>query len=282
MPNWLTEAVKQFGLTTPFIYAFATYRIFIHFDRRGVSAKAKKALADWLQPQEYDRAAVGDAILEIFNLIYTAPLFRWKAFGRSAFITFLISALLYFEIFGVSYGIAQIKGYSAEIGAVHAITGVIALPLIPNIISDYVALFVVKRFIIIGKTNTIKALLFGPLMGMLVVILFAFVRYILYLVDAALRGMSIADLMMRFVSWFDISLDVIYQRPFVFAALIVHLWLPVCGLCVAVLKMLNYFRLAVGRTQWFISRGNDHPLEAIGYVAAIIVFVTTMSVRLIF
>jgi hypothetical protein len=55
-------------------------------------------------------------------------------------------------------------------------------------------------------------------------------------------------------------------------ALIVHLWLPFFALCVGILKGLNYFLLAAHTAQWFLKRGKDHPLEAIGFVATPLVF----------
>ena len=62
------------------------------------------------------------------------------------------------------------------------------------------------------------------------------------------------------------------------AALVVHMWLPLFGLCVLLLRGLNYFRLAVGETQWFLKSGQEHPLDAIGYVGAGLVFVATIVV----
>jgi hypothetical protein len=57
------------------------------------------------------------------------------------------------------------------------------------------------------------------------------------------------------------------------AAFIIHLWLPLLALSIIILKVLNYFRIAVRWVQWFIERGNQHPLDAIGYMAGMIVFV---------
>jgi hypothetical protein len=53
----------------------------------------------------------------------------------------------------------------------------------------------------------------------------------------------------------------------------VYLWLPLFALSMMLAKSLNHLRIAVGGAQWFFKRGKDHPIEAIGYVAAIIVFV---------
>ena len=69
---------------------------------------------------------------------------------------------------------------------------------------------------------------------------------------------------------------------FFFGAMVVYLWLPLLALAAGAAKTLNYFRLAVGWAQWFLKQGQNHPLEAIGYVAAIIVFTATVVSRLLF
>jgi hypothetical protein len=38
----------------------------------------------------------------------------------------------------------------------------------------------------------------------------------------------------------------------------------------------------VGRTQWFLKEGKEHPLKAIGYVAAVVVFLGTVAGRAVF
>jgi hypothetical protein len=57
--------------------------------------------------------------------------------------------------------------------------------------------------------------------------------------------------------------------------MIVYLWLPLFALSIGVAKLINYFRVAVGGAQWFLKKGKDHPIEAIGYIASVIVFVGT-------
>jgi hypothetical protein len=85
MPG-LAEILKALGFTTPFIYAAATYGFFHWLDKKA-SGPAKRAISGWLEPREYDRAAVAAAIVELFDRVYTRPLLRWFAFVRSALIT---------------------------------------------------------------------------------------------------------------------------------------------------------------------------------------------------
>jgi hypothetical protein len=68
-------------------------------------------------------------------------------------------------------------------------------------------------------------------------------------------------------------------RALLVAALVVHLWLPLFAVCVGLLRAVNYIRRAVGWTQWFLKEGRQQPLEAIGYVAAPIVFIGTIIVQ---
>jgi hypothetical protein len=77
MAEPLTEALKLLGLATPFVYAAATFGLFHYFDEK-ISDEAKRAVSAWLQPKQYDNAAV----LEIFDqaLRSYSPLFqrlRW-------------------------------------------------------------------------------------------------------------------------------------------------------------------------------------------------------------
>jgi hypothetical protein len=285
MPSWLIEAQKLAGFATPVVYAFATYRVFMHFDKRGLSAKAKKAISDWLQPMEYDRALVGDAIVEVFNRIYTSELMSWSAFARSAVITLIVSSIFYFEMFGVSDFVLVASGMAG----LWAIVLNFAPPLLANIFSDYAALFVVKWSLMSGRRSSLTAFVLGPLAALLFVIIAFLSRQLLTVVFFSFSEPGDAfENFRKFFSCPDVFINDVYinttgaERPFSIAALVVHLWLPLFGLSVAVLRMLNYFRVAVGRTQWLLSRGDAHPMEAIGYVASAIVFLATMVLQRVF
>jgi len=97
MPNWLTEVLKLLGLTTPFIYAAASYRFFHWLDQKA-SGPAKEAFSSWLEPKDYDKAAVAAAIVEVFDHVYTHPLLTLRAFRRSATITLVIAAIVLYEV----------------------------------------------------------------------------------------------------------------------------------------------------------------------------------------
>jgi hypothetical protein len=59
---------------------------------------------------------------------------------------------------------------------------------------------------------------------------------------------------------------------FLIPALLVHLWLPLFGLSVLVTKVIQLLMSTVGVARWFIEGGQDHPLQAVGFVATAIVF----------
>ena len=70
--------------------------------------------------------------------------------------------------------------------------------------------------------------------------------------------------------------------PLALAALAVFVWLPLVALGILTARFLTPLSWVVGRTQWFLKEGMEHPLKAIGYVAAVVVFLGTVAVRVIF
>jgi hypothetical protein len=44
-------------------------------------------------------------------------------------------------------------------------------------------------------------------------------------------------------------------------------------------RVLTPLSWIVGRTQWFLKEGKEHPLKAIGYVAGVVVFLGTVAAR---
>ena len=96
MQIWLSEALQVLGFTTPFANAVMVYGIFHHLDKKA-AGRAKKAISQWLQSKEYDTALAGEAMVEIFNRLYTSPLFAWRAFRRSALFTICMSVIFLYE-----------------------------------------------------------------------------------------------------------------------------------------------------------------------------------------
>ncbi|HEY7243191.1 MAG TPA: hypothetical protein VH678_04820 [Xanthobacteraceae bacterium] len=274
------DALQVLGMTTPFAYAAAVYGFFHYLDKRA-SGSAKKAISGWLQPKIYDRAAIADAMLELFDRIYTKPLLGWRAFRRSALFTICMSAIFLYE-FGL---------LSTQTETMTLLTGgeiwswiILSSTLLINTVCDYGALFIIRQLLGFGKHRPIMALFFGPLVGISVVYLAFFVVPTLLLQfgpeQVAMTGIDVVEKSEGY--WRLNRLGDSLWSALMPAALVVHLWLPLFALCALLLRALNYFRRAVGGMQWLLKRGREHPLDAIGYIAGILVFVITVVIQKIF
>jgi hypothetical protein len=276
MPSWLIDAARTlFGFATPFGYAYAIYKICMHFDKRGISQKAQAAISSWLQPKDYDKAAVSQAIIELFDRVYSRPLFSWRALGRSAAITTIITLLCLYETW------TPVASPSAQSVFLLNFIFLYAISFSTNISSDYAGLFLIRHYLVIGRSKPAVAVFLAPLVGILIVMLFYVARdFIISLGYLILFGLPA-----RFWDFFGqdvLSLITYRPRGVVLGALLVHLWLPLFAFAVGILRLLNYFRVAVGTAQGLLSAGYSHPMEAIGYVTATIVFSVTVVGKLVF
>jgi hypothetical protein len=275
MPLWLTELSKLVPSIAPALaYAAATFGFFHWLDKKA-SPAAKKAFTRWLQPVPYDQKAIVRAGLELFDRLYTTPLLSVSAFLRSSLFTTIMFCIFLYEFTD--------PRMLNDIPLVDNVVPLL-LGLLINILSDYVSLFVVRRWLSAGVAK-IRILLVGPAIGLIVVVLFQLMRDLIFLALSTIVQPSwtvvfnpivvVAVISMHFQighEWFGTTLS----------AFVVHLWLPLLVLSIGLLKGLNYFRSGAVWTQWFLTKGRDHPLDAAGYVAAIIVFVTTVTLQRIF
>jgi hypothetical protein len=269
MPIWLSEVLKLMGLTTPFVYAAAAYGFFHYLDKKA-SGPAKKAISGWLQPKEYDKTAVANAMVELFDRLYTTPLLGWRAFRRSALFTLCMSLIFLYEFSRISE--EELIGFLRSGGLVWIIP---ISNLLVNILSDYGGLFIIKRFLILGGRRPIIASLLGPLVGITIVFLAFVIMGVLLSMFNVLLPVEEFDIVERGLA--NVVIPVL--KVLVNAAFVVHMWLPLFALCVILLRGLNYFRRAVGRTQWFLKSGREHPLDAIGYVGAGLGFIATVVIQ---
>ena len=74
---------------------------------------------------------------------------------------------------------------------------------------------------------------------------------------------------------------IIWSVIFFLPTLAVHLWLPLFGFGLLCVTGLKYLLQAIGGVRWFLERGDDHPLDAVGYVLGTIVFVGAGSLQLV-
>ena len=289
MPPWLTELVKVLGFTTPLIYAAATYGFFLWLDEKA-SGPAKKAISGWLVPKEYDRAAVQAAILELFDKVYTQPLLTWRAFRRSALITTSITLAIIFEYepqlitlsgFPIEEDTNELYYSNRIMLASFSLTAFAV-----NVASDYIALYIIRRRLADYLITPFAALIVGPILGLSFVIFCIFIRAwpymeINFVIEYAFNQTSYLVLATTedVRQFFTTDLTTLLTTSA--GALIVHMWLPLFALCVGLLTGLNYLLLAANTAQWFLKRGKDHPLEAVGFVAAPLVLLVAAEVQLL-
>jgi ABC-type phosphate transport system permease subunit len=153
------------------------------------------------------------------------------------------------------------------------------------VVTDYVSLLFVRRFINAARKRPIVATLLSLLVGFAVVVIGIFVFNFLWVIMIyLLEGFITNTSYLLHDTW------VVSKRSFDFCrigslssgmlpAFIIHLWLPLFALSSVVVKLLYLIFRAVEWAQWFLKQGNAHPFRAIGVVATIIVFGSAMLVK---
>jgi hypothetical protein len=262
MPDWLTDLLKALGVATPALYASTTFAVFQWLETNA-STEAKAAISEWLRSKPTGQLAVGTAILELFDRVYTPRLASWRALLRSASITIIISAILYYELYPPKPVIMPLI-LSGDAVAIIILLGTI----FSNIISDYLSLFVVRHFLSAGRDNPFRATWQAPLIGIGIV----FALILLQNGFLALwYGGNIGNWSATYGRFLKESFSVPEWRAFMLAPLVVHLWLPLTFLSVMAYRLLGPGKAGVVRIQWFLAEGHDRPLSAIGLIASAVV-----------
>lgn len=260
----------------------AAYGLF-HFLDEKASDEAKAAITGWLRPETYKKEAVATAITEIFDRIYHAPLLSSKSFFRSTAISTTVTALFWMEML-----IAEHRPFDLTIPYIW-----VSLLLI--IISDYVSLFFVRRWVSARWTSPILALVSGAVIAGGIVLTFFFIRDIIYW--AALEVYLVSDLPIDFTSKATIVLQELrgnvlsvfsdplgpnsFRQSLIAPALAVHIWLLLFAFGIVVLQLAHTFVRSIEKMEWFLKDGKLHPLEAVGYVAAAAVFVVSTAISIL-
>jgi len=280
----MEELLKYLGFTTPLIYAAAAYAFF-HWLDENASEEAKAALARTMRFKDYKNEHVASALVEVFDRIYIGksalrfavnrelventplsnirlprPLFfrgsyallRWETFFRSVLFTTVVSAIYLFET-GITFSRLAWEDLST-----------FPLFLLFNVLTDYLSLFVIRPQLILSGTKPVDGLALGAVRGVVIVFTANTLRIVL-LGPYSPEVSTVADLL--FFAW---------------PALAVFVWLPLLALGIVTARVLTPLSWIVGRTQWFLKEGKEHPLKAIGYVAAVVVFLCTAAGRAVF
>jgi hypothetical protein len=263
----MDELAKLLGLGPPVVAAGAIYWLFSFFDKKA-SDEANQTLTSWMKGGRYKQIDLGNAVIGAFDHLYSAPLFRWKAFRRSALLS-LCAILIYNAYFLYEKWhplLPDLQVYNEEVWTELWTSGYLTRDLVRNteyvapqvIIFDYLSLYVVRSCLKIARKSATWSILFALFFGALAISVFFILSLIL--------GMTFFS-------------DTDAQAEFVLRGLppacLVHLWLPLFLIGALLNSGLRAFFRAAGLAQRFIKHGDTHPFDAIGIVAATVVFVVT-------
>ena len=204
MEKLLEKLSEQFGYAAPFMYAAAAYSFF-HWLDENASAEAKAALARTMRFKDYKNEQVASALVEVFDQIYTYPLFRWRAFFRSLLFTTVVSAIYVFEV-GHKLNICGNPRCRPSAVCTSPLWDVNVLPtaLLFNVFTDYLSLFVIRPLLIRSGTKPVIGLTLGAMSGAAIVLGANFLReFVLF---------ELADLV-SFELFMRVSGLLIYEGP---------------------------------------------------------------------
>jgi len=270
------ELLKLLGFTTPLMYAAAAYGLF-HWLDENASDEAKAALTQTMRWKSYRSKQVASALVEVFDRIYTYPLFHLRAFLRSLIYTTVVSVI--FLLLLAPQWVRDLYGYPEWI-ALTMETWAVAFLI--NVFTDYLSLFAIRPLLLRSGTKPVMSLALCGLIGAVIVLSANMVRwfFINWLFCFAVPFFcSDSTTKSAFEILKDHSLtDLSYALP----AIVVFVWLPLFAFGIITARLLTPVSLIIEKTQWFLKGGKEHPLKAIGYVAAVVVFVSTVVGRAAF
>jgi hypothetical protein len=270
----------------------------------------KNRLADMLKPEsgEHTDAVAARTILAFFDLVYTIPLLmtadgrrRRQELGRTDWspLKALRWALLPSMIITVIATLVLTIVLSKVLGDGSKTTLVSGM--ITNIISDYLALFVIRGWLDRGgpgrqnPNRLTEALFFAVFAGVLLVISFTGVRLILFMtIDQLFNPFSafgtseaihVANGAGSLGTWDQEVVQKMWQkmldlhRPGILAASIVHLWLPAFAILAYMLRVLNrWLRDRELYDSYLRTYLGAHPIMTLGILAGLVACALTKLV----
>ena len=275
------------GLGVPFYLAAATYAVFSWLDSNA-SDEATKVISSWLHGRSHNKPDLGNLIINAFNRIYTSALLSFRAFHRSAAISSIIWLLIYLIPWLVNIAKHWNDLLKAPIPFYPFVITEHVWFLFIVILSDYVSLPFVRRFLRLAQIYPIRASVLSSIVGLVVVatsfFIFSLVSFIIaHQLDPHFYSREILYAIRpdghdtfppsNPIWWLFAFMT--RMRP----ALIIHLWLPLFALSSLTVRLVFMMFRAVEWAQWFLKQGDAHPLKAIGIVATIVVFGSAMLVK---
>lgn len=236
------------------------------------SAPAKRALSKWLETRAYDKAAVADAILQLFDGVYTTPLLTLRAFFRSLLITVLFIIVMIYVSFPSWYSVIADDFW---------IAAALGLFVLANLVSDYGALFIIRYYLATTRFDILEAVIIGPMLSaLLITIAIIGIKFLLQraapadFIEAYNKLTSGILMSARVSGAVRQAGDLSIARAVLAAAFIVHIWLPSFAICVVLAKTMNW-------AQWFAKQGRQQPFRPVGLVAASVTFLVTAAYQML-
>jgi hypothetical protein len=261
------------GLGIPFCLAAATAWVFSWLDSN-IADERSQVISSWLRGHSHNKPDLGNLIISAFDRIYTSPILRFRAFWRSATISAVIWAILIVAPFSVALAKLWNDQFSNHLGFV---AGIPCILLFTTVISDYISLLFVRRFLKLAITHPIRASMISSIVGVVVVIASYLIIVSLFFTISHWLGVPIQNL--NPLEAYEVLGSSTSSMYFFTAAFIIHLWLPIFGLSLLIVQLVYWLFRAVEGAQGFLKQGDAHPLKAIGIVATIIVFGSAMLVK---
>jgi hypothetical protein len=261
----LEEFAKLLGLGAPFVVAAPVYSFFKYLDVRA-SDEALAVVGDWIKGQRYKDMQIGNAVVNAFDNIYGTRLFTFCAFFRSIIISVIVIVIYYFYLLVSGGTLLTIFLESKYIRHV----AVDVVPLV--IISDYFSLFAIQLALKLARYNVVISVILAIIFAIMFMSAICYAEWRLYLLQDAWAEVVFSKIDPHYVKPTIIERILGFMR-WLAPALLVHMWLPLFLFGGVISRSLQAFFRGVGATQWLIAHGRQHPIEAIGIVASILVFV---------
>lgn len=268
------------------------YGLFYFFDRK-TSDPAKRAINGWISYTDYEVANLRAAFVTAFDAVYSHPLLRLRAILRSIMWSILILFIVDAVVHGTRAAVFTLSVITLILIHGAALFKFTVAPFIGNLVSDYISIFFVRFFLQrLPQNKPLLVIIFSAAAGCIMVsVIFIFLNMIAF----------VGELVVTFREpklWLMPLLDMretVYLGTMLFksgafqgfgltcfvAGLVVHSWLLLFASGVVVLRLLQRAARTARSARWFLRRGSEHPLEAIGLVAAVITFASTVLYKFV-
>jgi hypothetical protein len=226
--------------------------------------------------KEKSATDIASALVEVFDWIYTCPLWSWRALLRSISFSVVVTIVYAFEYLNARSDLSHVFRDMWIVGPRPSGTDRLyyyGAVLITNAVTDYVSLFIIRPWLKRAGPRPALALLSGALLGVPVVCLGAAVRaWIAYLTTCFCELHLLPTAEWPQLLWGRTRLTIV-------PALVVFAWLPLLGLGILTVRILSPLSWVVSKVQWGLKDGSEHPLKAVAVVAAASVFIVGIGVQ---